>query len=40
MASRSNAPKSHSLGAVIFLALALVLAATLAYQAADAARTR
>jgi signal transduction histidine kinase len=39
MASRSNAPKSHSLGAVIFLALALALAATLAYQAADAARS-
>ena len=39
MASRPHAPKSHSLGAVIFLALALVLAATLAYQAADAARS-
>ena len=37
--SRRHAPKSHSLGAVIFLALALVLAATLAYQAADAARS-
>jgi signal transduction histidine kinase len=39
MASPPNAPKSHSLGAVILLALALVLAATLAYQAADAARS-
>jgi signal transduction histidine kinase len=38
-ASRPHAPKSHSLGAVILLALALVLAATLAYQAADAARS-
>jgi signal transduction histidine kinase len=39
MASRPNAPKSHSLGAVILLALALVLAAILAYHAADAARS-
>jgi signal transduction histidine kinase len=39
VASRPHAAKSHSLGAVIFLALALVLAATLAYQAADAARS-
>jgi signal transduction histidine kinase len=39
MASRPHASKSHSLGAVIFLALALMLAATLAYQAADAARS-
>jgi signal transduction histidine kinase len=39
MASRPHAPKSHSLGAVILLALALVLAASLAYQAADAARS-
>jgi hypothetical protein len=39
MTSRPHARKSHSLGAVIFLALALVLAATLAYQAADAARS-
>jgi signal transduction histidine kinase len=39
MPSRPHASKSHSLGAVILLALALVLAATLAYQAADAARS-
>ncbi len=39
MASRPHTPKSHWLGAVIFLALALALAATLAYQAADAARS-
>jgi signal transduction histidine kinase len=38
-ASRQHPPKTRSLGAVIFLALALVLAATLAYQAADAARS-
>jgi hypothetical protein len=39
LASRQHAPKTQSLGAVLFLTLALVLAATLAYQAADAARS-
>src|SRR5919202_3342269 len=39
MAPRPHASKSQSLGAVILLALALVLAAILAYQAADAARS-
>ena len=39
MSSRPHAHKSRSLGAVLFLALALGLAATLAYQAADAARS-